>query len=80
MMKNMLIRCPLMTYRDIWAQKDIERLVDKGIILTDESGEEYMPDKYLTRIEMIRYVLRWLDLCSDRLSLKLNPLRMWTII
>ena len=55
-----------LSFNDIqghWAQKDIERLVDKGIILTDESGEEYMPDKYLTRIEMIRYVLRWLDLC-----------------
>lgn len=42
-----------LSFNDIqghWAQKDIERLVDKGIILTDESGEEYMPDKYLTRI------------------------------
>ncbi len=24
-----------------------------------------MPDKYLTRIEMIRYVLRWLDLAGQ---------------
>lgn len=57
-----------LSFNDIqghWAQKDIERLVDKGIILTDESGEEYMPDKYLTRIEMIRYVLRWLDLAGQ---------------
>lgn len=57
-----------LSFNDIqghWAQQDIERLVDKGIILTDENGEEYMPDKYLTRIEMIRYVLRWLDLAEQ---------------
>lgn len=45
-----------------WARKDIERLVAKGIILKDECGELFNPDYELTRIEMIRYVLRWLEL------------------
>ena len=40
-----------LSFNDIqghWAQKDIERLVDKGIILTDGAArEEYMPDEYI---------------------------------
>ncbi|MGN0106177.1 MAG: S-layer homology domain-containing protein [Hominilimicola sp.] len=48
-----------------WAKKDVERLVDKDIILAEEYGESFHPDVKLTRIEMIRYVLRWLKLSEQ---------------
>ena len=48
-----------------WAKNDIERLVQNGIIIKDEYGDKYSPDTYVTRIEMILYVLRWLKLSEQ---------------
>ena len=56
------------TFDDIlghWARKDIEHLVDKDIIISEEYGSSFKPDEKLTRIEMIRYVLRWLKLSEQ---------------
>ena len=55
-----------------WAKNDIERLVQNGIIIKDEYGDKYSPDTYVTRIEMIRYVLRWLKLSEQTVMQNIN--------
>ncbi|WP_430885116.1 S-layer homology domain-containing protein [Fusibacter sp. JL216-2] len=41
-----------------FAQEDIERLVDAGIILQEEYGQYYYPNTPITRIEIIRMMVR----------------------
>ncbi|KGG80493.1 hypothetical protein Y919_06010 [Caloranaerobacter azorensis H53214] len=41
-----------------WAKDEIHTLVKKGIILPSEYGDNYEPDKNITRIEMAKMIVR----------------------
>ncbi|MDD4440150.1 MAG: S-layer homology domain-containing protein, partial [Tissierellia bacterium] len=41
-----------------FAQKEIEALIDAGIIIKEEYGAKYFPDEPITRLEMIKMLVR----------------------
>lgn len=41
-----------------FAQKEIEALIDEGIIIKEEYGVKYFPDEPITRLEMIKMLVR----------------------
>lgn len=41
-----------------FAQKEIEALIDEGIIIKEEYGAKYFPDEPITRLEMIKMLVR----------------------
>lgn len=48
-----------------WAKNEINTLVEKGIIVREEYGNDYLPNKNISRIEMAKMVVRALGLDSQ---------------
>ena len=51
-----------------WSEKDVEALVIAGVIQKDDFGTKFLPDEPITRMEMIRMLVRAIGKCSHDLS------------
>ncbi len=43
---------------DHWSEQYVDKLIAAGVIQNDDFGTEFMPDKPITRVEMIRMLVR----------------------
>ena len=64
--ENVIIRFTDLTGH--WSEKDVEALIIAGIIQKDDFGSKFLPDEPITRMEMIRMLVRSIGRGSHDLS------------